>query len=165
MRKCIIPGSFDPVTAGHAALIRTACDMFDEVCVMIVTNAEKSSAMFTSEERLEILEAACKVIRADGASNLTCKVFQGLTTDAARSENARYIVRGVRSSADFQYEYELSQISRRLAPELITVFIPSGAEYIHISSTYVRELIRYGLTDSQDLAAGTSEIIRRLYKS
>ena len=138
--------------------------MFDEVHTVIVTNAEKHSSMFTPEERLSILNAACEAIRADVTVNLSAEIFEGLTTEAARALGAEYIVRGVRSTADFQYEYELSQISRRLAPEIRTVFIPANAEIAHISSTYVRELIRYGLLNSTDLAPGTAEIIRKLYK-
>lgn len=165
MKKCIIPGSFDPVTAGHVAIIRSAAQIFDEVCIVIVANAEKHTAMFTPDERLSIIRAMCAKLGDEGITNLSAMIFRGLTVEAARSVDANYIVRGIRSSADFQYEYELSQISRRLAPEIQTVFLPSDSEMIHVSSTYVRELIRYGLTDSPDIAPGTVDVMKNILEN
>ncbi len=164
MKSCIIPGSFDPVTAGHTALFETAAELFDHVYPVILVNAEKKGGFFTGEQRLSIMNAAADAMRARGITNITPKLYSGLTTDAARELGARYIVKGVRNTADFAYEYELSEISRRFDPSLETVLLPSRAEFTCVSSTYVRELIRYGKFDSEDFADGTRELIREFTK-
>ncbi len=164
MKNCIIPGSFDPVTAGHASLFETAAGIFDNVYPVILTNAEKKGGFFTPEERLELLNAAVLRLRERGITNVFPKLYSGLTTAAARELDAKYIVKGVRNTTDFAYEYELAEISRRFDGTLETVFLPSRATLACVSSTYVRELIRYGNLDSADLADGTSELIARMIK-
>lgn len=161
MKSCIIPGSFDPVTAGHTALFEAAGEIFDCVYPVILVNAEKKSGLFTAEQRLCLVEAAVSAMRERGITNVIPRLYSGLMTDAARELGAKYIVKGVRNTADFAYEYELSEISRRFDPSLLTVLLPSRAELACISSTYVRELIRYGKLDSEDLADGTHELIRK----
>lgn len=159
MKKCIIPGSYDPVTAGHTALFRTAAEIFDEVYAVILVNSEKKSGMFSPEERLRILISAISALESEGYKNIHAILSDRLTTDAARELGAGYIVKGIRGSSDFGYEYDLSQITRRFDKTLKTVFIPCDSEMACVSSTYVRELIKYGQLDSTDLAEGTSEII------
>ena len=165
MKNCIIPGSFDPVTKGHTELFRVASKMFDKVFAVILVNSEKKSGMFTSDEKLKILNSAIDTLKNEGICNVEAVLFSGLTTDSAIQLNADYIVKGVRNATDFSYEYDLSQISRRFAPNLETVFIPSKAESACVSSTYVRELIKFGKWDSDDFAEGTSEVIREIYDS
>lgn len=165
MKNCIIPGSFDPITAGHVSLFETASGIFDNVYPIILTNAEKKSGFFTAEQRLALMCAAVESMKKRGITNITPQLYSGLTTDAAKHFNAKYLVKGVRNAADFTYEYELSEISRRFDSSLETVFLPSRAELCCVSSTYVRELIRYGRLDSSDLADGTSELISRFIKN
>ena len=165
MKSCIIPGSYDPVTAGHTELFRVAAEMFDKVYAVILVNSEKRGGMFDPEEKLTILNAAVKELRKEGIDNIEAVLYSGLTTDSATELGAHYIVKGVRNSADFAYEYDLSQISRRFAPKLETVFLPSRAESACVSSTYVRELIKFGKWDSGDFAEGTADVIRRIINS
>lgn len=165
MKNCIIPGSFDPVTKGHIELFKTASMLFDRVYVVILVNSEKKSGMFTSEERLDIMNAAIERLKMSGITNVEAVLFSGLTTDAALNLGASFIAKGVRNISDFAYEYDLCEISRRFESSLETVFLPSKAEFACVSSTYVRELIKYGRFDSPDFADGTSEIIKTLYKS
>lgn len=164
MKSCIIPGSFDPVTKGHTELIRVASKMFDKVYVVILVNSAKNG-MFTPEEKLSILNSAIEALKADGVCNVEALLYSGLTTDSAIELGADYIVKGVRNAADFSYEYDLSQITRRFAPELETVFIPSKAESACVSSTYVRELIKFGKWDSDDFAEGTTNVIKTIFES
>ncbi len=163
MKKCIIPGSFDPITEGHMQLIRSSASLFDEVFVVILCNSEKKGGFFTSEERLMIANAAIDALKCDGITNVSAVCYSGLTTDAAVELGAEYLVKGVRNLTDFSYEYELSQITRRFNDSLKTIFIPADAELSPVSSTYIRELIKYGKLDSPDFAKGTSELIRCLY--
>ena len=162
MKKCIIPGSYDPVTKGHVELFKIASGMFSKVYVVILSNSEKKNGMFSGKERLEIIEAMTSELRSQGYSNIEPILFDGLTTDAARDLGAEYLVKGVRNTADFAYEYDLSQLTRRFDPALKTVFIPSNAELACVSSTYLRELIKYGKWDSEDFADGTTDIIRNI---
>ena len=139
MRRAILTGSFDPITSGHENLIRRAAEMFDRVTVVILANTEKASGMFPPEDRLRFCEEVCRTI--PGADAV---LWGGLTSDAARELCARFIVRGARSGGDFDYEYNLAFIMKRFDPELETVILPSMPELAAISSTYVRDLLKYG---------------------
>ncbi len=139
MRHAIVTGSFDPVTAGHADLFARASALFDRVTVVILANAEKSSGFFSAAERLRFVEETVADL-----DNVDAVVYGGLTSDIARELDARYIVRGARSATDFDYEYGLAFIMKRFDPALETVILPARPEYAMISSTYVRELLRYG---------------------
>ena len=139
MRRAVITGSFDPVTSGHADLIRRAASMFDGVTAVILANTEKASGLFPPADRLRFLEAVCAEI--PGADAM---LWGGLTSDAAKRLGARFIVRGARSGGDFDYEYNLAMIMKRFDPELETLVLPAAPELSMISSTYVRDLLKYG---------------------
>ena len=146
-RIAMITGSFDPVTSGHADLIRRAAGMFDFVYVALMSNGEKDSAahgMFTYEERLSLLEAACADLAGEGITNVKAEVCVGLSSAYAAERGIRYIVRGVRCASDFDYEYSLAAIMKRFDSRLETVMLPADPSIACISSTYVRELIKYG---------------------
>ena len=160
MKACIIPGSFDPVTKGHTELFKAAAMLFDKVYAVILVNAEKKSGFFTPEQRLQIMKAAVDGVNAECGGRIEAVLYGGLTTDCALELGASHIVKGVRNANDFAYEYDLAQISKRFSPSLETVFIPSSPDLACVSSTYVRELIRYGRFDSPDFADGTAELIR-----
>lgn len=135
----MITGSFDPVTSGHLDLIRRTAAMFDDVWVVIVANTEKKSGLFDPNERLELMNAAI-----DGIKNVRAMVYGGLTSDAAKQVGAKVIVRGARNATDYDYEYTLSLIMKRFAPDVETIILPTSPEYAAISSTYVRDLLKYG---------------------
>ena len=137
MRSCILPGSFDPFTLGHFDIVARAAKLFDQVYVAIMINSEKKGTFDLAQRKL-IAEVSCadlgnvKVITADG---MLCDLCAALGVSA--------IVKGVRNVTDYDYETTLAGINRFLAPNIETVFIPSTAEYSYISSTMVRELIKY----------------------
>ena len=159
MKKiAIVPGSFDPLTAGHADVIKTAASIFDEVKVVVLANSEKSG-MFTPEERLRIARAAVEKMKDEGVGNVSAHVFSGLTVDAAKELGASFVVKGLRSAADFDYEFGMAEITRRFGNGLTTVFLPSKPEFMHVSSTYVREIIRYGKGDERAFAPGTRDTV------
>ena len=141
MRKntlsAVIPGSFDPVTVGHLDLIRRAASMFDHVYVTVFRNAEKKG-MFTDEEKLRMLELATADL-----DNVECCIDGGLTA-AFAAEHGAVIVKGVRNGTDFDYEMNLAAINRNIDASVDTILLPAKQEYLHISSSFVREMIRYG---------------------
>ncbi len=157
MKRCVITGSFDPVTSGHLDLISRASKMFDEVYAVIVFNAEKPVGAFSAEERLELLKSAVSEIKAD---NVRADSFSGLTSDYIRAVGAEFIVRGARNATDFDYEYNLSLIMKRFCPECETVILPAAPTLSAISSTYVRELLKY----SCDLGDAVPEACKALAK-
>ena len=138
-RTAMITGSFDPVTSGHLDLVRRSAVMFDEVWVVILANTEKKSGLFAPDERLELVNAAIA-----GIPNAHAMVYGGLTSDAAEQIGASVIVRGARNATDFDYEYTLSLIMKRFAPHIETILLPTAPEYAAISSTYVRDLLKFG---------------------
>lgn len=145
-RIAMITGSFDPVTSGHADLIRRAAKMFDFVYVALMSNGEKDSlggGMFTYGERLAMLEAACADLANEGITNVRAELCEGLSSAYAAERGIRYIVRGVRCASDFDYEYSLAAIMKRFNADLETVMLPSEPSIACVSSTYVRELIKY----------------------
>lgn len=162
MKKAIITGTFDPITRGHTDVIRTASEMFDEVYVCVLNNAEKRT-MFTEEERLRIASAAVEKLRAEGGANIVAESYLGLTSDYMRKRGINYIVKGIRNSVDFDYEYGMAQIMKKFLPGCETVFIPAVPEHIHISSTFVREIVKYGGPLEDAVPEGTAELIRALY--
>lgn len=134
----IVPGSFDPITKGHLDVIERASRIFDRVTVAVSKNAEKTS-MFTADERLAFAKAAVGHL-----PNVDAVFAEGLLSDTMERSGALTIVKGARGSVDFDYEYSLSGVMRTFAPGCDTVIFPAKAELSHISSTYARELIRYG---------------------
>lgn len=136
--KCVIPGSYDPVTVGHIDIIIRASKVFDEVWAVVFTNSDKYYR-FTGEMRLKMLAASCA-----GLDNVNTALSDGMLVDFMREHGIKYIVKGVRDASDFDYENKLANINRSFYPEAETVLLPSRPELCHISSTMVRELIKYG---------------------
>jgi pantetheine-phosphate adenylyltransferase len=136
--KCIVPGSYDPVTVGHLDIIARAAQIFDEVWAVVFANSDKRTA-FSGETRLKMLAAACVEL-----PNVKAAVSEGMLVDFMRENEIKYIVKGVRDSSDFDYEYKMANINHAFYAEAETVFLPSRPELQHISSTVVRELIKYG---------------------
>ena len=137
-RCAIVPGSFDPMTLGHLAVILKASEIFDSVTVAIMNNSAKK-CLFTLAERKAIAEKTCGEI--PGVRVVTA---DGLLVDLARALGARYIVKGVRNSIDFEYEQNMAKMNKELASEIQTVYLPSDTELEVISSSFVRELLNNG---------------------
>ncbi|AWL10561.1 Pantetheine-phosphate adenylyltransferase [Saliniradius amylolyticus] len=136
--RAIYPGTFDPVTNGHADLIQRAASMFSHVTVGIASNPSKKP-LFTLEERVELI----KEITA-GLDNVDVQGFTGLLADFARQKNANILIRGLRAVSDFEYEFQLANMNRRLNPDLESVFLTPSEENSFISSTLVKEVALHG---------------------
>ncbi|MBQ8564798.1 MAG: pantetheine-phosphate adenylyltransferase [Bacteroidaceae bacterium] len=136
-KTAIFPGTFDPFTRGHYSVVERALNLFDEVVIAIGVNALKKP-LFTADERVEMLRR----LYAD-EPRVRVVVYSGLTVDLARECNARYILRGVRSIIDFEYEKSIADVNREISG-LETILLFTEPQYAHISSSVVRELMSYG---------------------
>ena len=134
----VYPGSFDPVTNGHLDIIRRGSRLFDRIVVAILSNAEKEP-LFGLEERRRILERA-----TSGIPNVTVDSFDGLLVDYARRKGAAVIVRGLRALTDFEYEFQMALMNRRLDSSIETVFMMPSEAYSYLSSRLVKEVVRLG---------------------
>ena len=137
MRACIIPGSFDPFTLGHLDIVKRASKLFDKVYVAIMINSAKTGA-FDFAKRKKIAELSCA-----GLDNVEIITADGLLCELCRALDVSAIVKGVRNTEDFVYESNMAGMNKFLAPEVETVFLPTAREYSFISSTFVRDLIKY----------------------
>ena len=137
MKIAIFPGSFDPFTRGHAALVEQALQLFDKVVIAIGENVNKRT-LLTLETRKKLIED----LYTDN-SRVECMTYSSLTGDAARDAGATAIIRGVRNTIDFEYERTLAQTNRRLYPDITTVLLFTPAEYADVSSSTVRELLAF----------------------
>jgi len=134
VRTAIYPGSFDPVTLGHWDIIQRAEKLVDHLVVAVLHNPSKQPA-FTVDERVEMLREL-----AGNHPGITITSFHGLLVDFAKSQGAQFIVRGVRAFSDFEYEFQMALMNRKLAPELETVFLMPKENYSAVSSRLVREI-------------------------
>ena len=133
-RLAICPGSFDPLTLGHVDIIRRAARQFDRVVVAVLHNAGKAP-LFTVAERLDFIRATFS-----DDPRVEADAFSGLLVGYARSRGAAAIVRGIRAVSDFEYEFQMALMNRRLAPEVETVFLTPGEEYSYVSSRLIKEI-------------------------
>lgn len=136
--RVIYPGTFDPITNGHLDLIERAANMFDEVIIAVAASPSKNT-MFTLQERVAFASAVTQHLE-----NVTTKGFAGLMVDFARDEKANVLIRGLRTTVDFEYEFGLTNMYRRLMPGLESVFLTPSEEHAFISSTIVREVAIHG---------------------
>lgn len=140
MRSAIYPGSFDPVTLGHWDLIQRTAKLVDRLVVAVLHNPAKS-ATFTVEERVAMLKELARDL-----PQVEVTSFHGLLVDFAKAQNAQVIVRGVRAFSDFEYEFQMAIMNRKLAPELETMFLMPKEKYSAVSSRFVREIGSMGGT-------------------
>jgi pantetheine-phosphate adenylyltransferase len=136
--KAIYPGTFDPITNGHLDVIERAAKIFEHLIVAVATNPSKRP-LFTLEERTEMVREACAHIK-----NVTVEQFDGLLVEFARRKGVRVIIKGLRAISDFDYEFQMASMNRKLAPEIETVFIMTSLEYAYLSSSIVKEVAMLG---------------------
>lgn len=136
MKIALFPGSFDPMTIAHVDILKRALPLFDKIIVGIGLNSSKQNFL-SAEKREEMV----RTIFADN-ENVDVQLYEGLTVDFCRKINAKYMVRGIRSASDFEYERAIAQINQTMMPEVETILILSKPEYSAISSTIVRDILR-----------------------
>ena len=138
MKKAVCPGSFDPITNGHVDIIRRAAELFDEVTVLVVTNPDKK-CVFSPEERCELISKA-----VEGIEGIKVDSFSGLLADYVKKNKISAIVKGIRSSSDFEYEFQMALANRSLAPDAETVFITADPSNMYVSSSLIRQIAGFG---------------------
>jgi pantetheine-phosphate adenylyltransferase len=139
-RIAICPGSYDPVTNGHLDIIGRAARIFDRVVVGVVDQPlRKQKTLFTAEERARFITTAVAAL-----DNVEVRVFSNLLVEFAREHEATAIVKGLRAISDFEYEFEMNQLNRKLDPEIESAYVMASPEYSFLSSTGVKELATFG---------------------
>ena len=156
-RIAIYPGSFDPPTRGHEDLVRRSLQLADRLVVAVATNDTKKP-LFTVEERLDLLRQS-----VGGDPRVSFETFEGLLADFARAQGASIIVRGLRSVSDFEYEFQMALMNRRLHPSLETVFLVPAVDLTYLSSSLVREVARYGGELGELVHPAVSAALRRKF--
>ncbi|MGI3184140.1 pantetheine-phosphate adenylyltransferase [Nioella aestuarii] len=143
MRIGLYPGTFDPITLGHIDIIRRACSLVDRLVIGVAINRDKGP-MFSLEERLAMVEAECAYLTEKTGTEIVAHPFENLLIDCARDVGAQVIVRGLRAVADFEYEFQMVGMNRKLDPEIETVFLMADAQHQAIASKLVKEIARLG---------------------
>jgi pantetheine-phosphate adenylyltransferase len=138
-RIAVCPGTYDPVTYGHIDIIERAARLFDEVVVSVTTGSLKKLPLFEAGERIALVEAS--VVHLD---NVRVEGFNTLIIEHARELGASVMVKGLRAISDFDYEFQMAQLNRHLAPEIETVYLPASPQYSFVSSSGVREVAAWG---------------------
>ncbi len=155
-RVAVCPGSYDPVTNGHVDIITRASKVFDRVIVGVVGQGiRKSKSMFTADERRQFIADATSHLE-----NVEVEIFTNLVVDFARERGASVILKGIRAISDFEYELEMNQLNRKLAPDVESVYLFSSSEYSFLSSTGVKEMATFGGDVSDLVPAAVAEALR-----
>lgn len=137
----VYPGTFDPMTKGHFDLIVRGAKLYDKLIVAVAATSTKDKAMFSGEERLEMIREDAEKA---GLGNVEVKILDTLLVDFCRREGARVVLRGVRVYSDFEYEFQMALINRRMAPEIETLFMMPSENLAYVTASTVREIASYG---------------------
>jgi pantetheine-phosphate adenylyltransferase len=157
MRRAIYPGSFDPVTNGHLDVIERGRKLFDEIIVAVAYNEEKR-ALFSLEERLQLLDQSIGKI-----DNVRIAQFDGLLVDFAVAQQANAVIRGLRAVSDFEFEFQMALMNRKLEAAVETIFLMPKEEYTYLSSRIIKEIARLGGDVSSFVPPAVVEALRRKF--
>lgn len=158
MITAIYPGSFDPITNGHLDILRRASRIFDKVIVTVMENPRKQ-AMFTLEERLEMLK-----VTTAGIPNVEVDCYRGLLINYVKQKKARVIIKGLRAISDFEFEFQMALINRKLDQEVETMFMMTSSQHSYLSSSIVKEVASFGGNVESLVPPCVYEKIIRMYK-
>lgn len=159
MKKAIYPGSFDPVTLGHFDIIERSSQIVDTLIIGVLKNNLKTP-LFSVEERVNMLKKVTECL-----PNVEVQSFDGLLIDFVRQNHANFVIRGLRAITDFEYELQLSQMNRVIAPEIDTLFLTTNLKYAYLSSSAVKEVALFGGDIDPFLHPAVADEVRRKYSS
>jgi pantetheine-phosphate adenylyltransferase len=159
MKTALYPGTFDPVTLGHVDLVERGLRLFDRIIVAVADNPGKAP-LFPLNDRVRLFEEATSHVKG-----VVVTPFQTLTVEFAKERQACAIIRGLRAISDFDYEFQLAWMNRKLAPDLETVFLCPNERYSFVNSTLVKEIARHGRDVEEFVPAQVAKALRRLYPS
>ena len=157
MKRAVYPGTFDPVTYGHLDIIERSSKIFDEVIVGILINNSKAP-LFSVDERVEMIRKSIGKL-----ANVRVQAFNGLLIDFVRTQDAEFIVRGLRAVTDFEYELQMTQTNKVIDPDIDTIFLTTALKYSYLSSSTVRELASFGSDISRFVPEHVALKIREKY--
>lgn len=138
LKRAIYPGTFDPITRGHVDLIERALAVFDEV-IVLVAHSGKKTPLFKDQERKKLVEACFK-----GNARVKVEIYDGLLVNYAKKANIHSMIRGLRAVSDFEYEFQMATMNRRMLPELQTFFLMASENFIFVNSSVVKEVVAHG---------------------
>ena len=139
MKTALCPGTYDPVTVGHVDVITRCSTIFDEVVIAVVDDSFRKTVLFNVEERVRFLEESTKQL-----PNVRVVVMRGLVVELAREVGAHVLVKGLRAFTDFEYEFQMAQLNRKLDPDLETMYLMASPEHSFLSSSGVKEIAKFG---------------------
>lgn len=157
MRKAIVPGTFDPITAGHIDVVERTAKLFDEVVVAVAASADKRGrgTLFALEERVELARESLATL-----PNVAVEPFSCLLMDFARDAGASAVVKGLRATMDFEAEFQMAAVNYRLQPDIETLFVMSSPEHMYVSSSIVKEVARLGGAVAGLVPPGVEQALR-----
>ena len=155
MTTALYPGSFDPLTHGHLDIVDRAARIFDRVIIAVLENPSKQP-LFSTKERVQMIRASL-----GERPGVEVSTFNGLTIDCARRVGAKVIVRGLRAVSDFETEFQMALMNRRLEPEVTTVFIPTSLRHLFLSSSLIKELAEFGGDIAEFVPASVVEPLKQ----
>ncbi len=153
----IYPGTFDPITNGHIDVIQRALNIFDKVVIVIARNPRKQT-IFSEKERLALIRESLL-----NYNNIEITATDKLTVEFAKSISAKAIIRGIRAVSDFEYEFQIALMNRKLCPEIATIFLMPNEKYTYLNSSIVRELARYGADVSEFVPTCVSQKLKEKF--
>ena len=154
-RIAVYPGTFDPITLGHEDIVRRAADLFGEVIVAVAGSTNKST-LFSLEERVALAKEAFS-----SSSNVSVMGFDGLLMQFVQDQGAQMVIRGLRAASDFEYEFQLAGMNRKLYPKLETLFLTPSEQYMFVSSSLVREVATLGGDVHQFVSSNVEAAIKK----
>jgi pantetheine-phosphate adenylyltransferase len=154
-KLALFPASFDPITNGHLDLIERSRALFDETVIAVARNVSKN-ATFNADERMELLMAV-----TEGMEDVSVQVFDGLVVHHAEQIGANAIIRGLRAMSDFEYEFEMALMNKHLAPTVEILFFMTRQEYLYVSSSRLKELVRFGQSIDEFVPPVVAEALKR----
>jgi len=159
--KVVYPGTFDPVTAGHLDIIRRAAGMFEALEVAVVDNGSKTM-VFDTKKRVELAKKA--IIEEDIPGDITVRSFDGLLVDYMRTGGYLVFIRGLRANSDFEYEFQMQLMNRRLAPEITGIYMMPSEHNMYLSSTVVKEVARFGGNLNTLVTPSVEKALKKYYR-
>ncbi len=163
MRTGLYPGTFDPITLGHLDIIKRACRLVDRLVIGVAINRDKGP-LFTLEERVAMVEAECAKLSEATGTEIVAHPFENLLIDCAKDVGAGIIIRGLRAVADFEYEFQMVGMNRKLDADIVTVFLMAEADRQAIASKLVKEIARLGGDISHFVTPAVAEAVTGKYK-